>query len=68
MQQATGLNKLDGAGADKEAVGQQLVAVQQQVEQVREENEELRTFFQEAVQVKFHVIYTLIWTIMTYST
>jgi len=48
--QATSLSKLDGPGADKEAVSQQLATVQQQVEQVRGENEELRTFFQEALQ------------------
>jgi hypothetical protein len=48
--QATGVSKLDGPGADKEAVSQQLATVQQQVEQVRGENEELRTFFQEALQ------------------
>lgn len=47
---ATVLSKLDGPGADKEAVSQQLATVQQQVEQVRGENEELRTFFQEALQ------------------
>jgi len=44
------LSKLDGPGADKEAVSQQLATVQQQVEQVRGENEELRTFFQETLQ------------------
>lgn len=49
--QATGLDKLDGQGTDKEAVTQQLLAVQQQVEQVKGENEELRTFFQEALHV-----------------
>ena len=48
--QATSLSKLDGPGPDKEAVSQQLATVQQQVEQVRGENEELRTFFQEALQ------------------
>ncbi|KAL0023072.1 hypothetical protein WJX79_008756 [Trebouxia sp. C0005] len=47
---ATGVSKLDGPGADKEAVSQQLATVQQQIEQVRGENEELRTFFQEALQ------------------
>lgn len=47
---ATGLNKLDGQSGDKQAVSQQLVAVQQQVEQVKGENEELRGFFQEALQ------------------
>ncbi|KAL3149281.1 hypothetical protein ABBQ32_002097 [Trebouxia sp. C0010 RCD-2024] len=46
---ANGLEKLEGQGTDKEAVAQQLAAVQQQVEQVKGENEELRTFFQEAL-------------------
>lgn len=49
--QADGLDKLEGPGTDKEAVAQQLAAVQQQVEQVKGENEELRTFFQEALHV-----------------
>ena len=49
--QATSLEKLNGLGPDKEVIHQQLVAVQQQVQQVKGENEELRTFFQEAVQV-----------------
>lgn len=49
--QANGLEKLEGQGTDKEAVAQQLAAVQQQVEQVKGENEELRTFFQEALNV-----------------
>ena len=57
--QATGLNKLDGPGADKEAVSQQLAAVQQQVEQVGGENDELRTFFQEALQVKHSLVMAL---------
>ena len=54
--QATGLNKLEGQSGDKQAVSQQLVAVQQQVEQVKGENEELRGFFQEALQVSFHYL------------
>lgn len=45
------MSKLDGQGTDKEAVAQQLAAVQQQVEQVKGENEELRNFFQEALHV-----------------
>lgn len=45
------MNKLDGQGPDKEAVTQQFAAVQQRVEQVKAENDELRNFFQEALQV-----------------
>ena len=55
MSQASGLHKLEGQSADKQAVSQQLESVQQQVEQVKGENEELRGFFQEALQVRLAV-------------
>ena len=39
-------------GASESGLAQQLDTVTQQVDQVKGENEELRTFFQEAMQVQ----------------
>lgn len=62
------MSKLDGPGADKEAVSQQLATVQQQIEQVRGENEELRTFFQEALQASARTLCCIWHAVLTFCT
>lgn len=43
-------------GASESGLAQQLDTVAQQVEQVKGENDELRAFFQEALQVQLSII------------